>query len=345
MAAKPPRHHSHERHYAARDFPKVAQIQFGREKTKITHDLLFTSLYISLHLFTSLYISLHLFTSRNENRHAKCPKDANSEFGQSDTPQAKQNRTGSIFQVWRHWTKEIQRIYQDWELPLLFLECNAELETCKSWKTWWSAAALLDIVVGDLPVLCSDYISCGFFFGCPSAATRWGISRAVQKFKFTAACLWEHTVWPWLHLTQQWLRSMVQSWWLQGVVGEHSKASRIGKLVYWDVWDVNVKLSCWLSASVICPSTQHSISCLCSAYTCIVLWSFLLHMFDTLECVYIFNYIYIYIIIYMLLLCPFFVIAFFCIVLLYLRWRSIIFLFWAVMGDTAEIPEKCLDSD
>ena len=47
----------------------------------------------------------------------------------------------------------------------------------------------------------------------------------------------------------------------------------------------------------------------------------------------------------MLLLCPFFVIAFFCIVLLYLRWRSIIFLFWAVMGDTAEIPEKCLDSD
>ena len=62
MAAKPPRHHSHERHYAARDFPKVAQIQFGREKTKITHDLLFTSLYISLHLFTSLYISLHLAT-------------------------------------------------------------------------------------------------------------------------------------------------------------------------------------------------------------------------------------------------------------------------------------------
>ena len=122
-----------------------------------------STLYISLHLFTSLYISLHLFTSRNENRHAKCPKDANSEFGQSDTPQAKQNRTGSIFQVGRHWTKEIQRIYQDWELPLLFLECNAELETCKSWKTWWSAAALLDIVVGDLPVLCSDYISCGFF--------------------------------------------------------------------------------------------------------------------------------------------------------------------------------------
>ena len=73
--------------------------------------------------------SLHLFTSCNENRHAKCPKDANSEFGQSDTPQAKQNRTGSIFQVGRHWTKEIQRIYQDWELPLLFLE-----SAMQSWR-------------------------------------------------------------------------------------------------------------------------------------------------------------------------------------------------------------------
>ena len=90
------------------------------------------------HTQSTLYISLHLFTSCNENRHAKCPKDANSEFGQSDTPQAKQNRTGSIFQVGRHWTKEIQRNPKNLSrlraATVVSWVSNAELETWKSWK-------------------------------------------------------------------------------------------------------------------------------------------------------------------------------------------------------------------
>ena len=91
-------------------FQKWPRLKLGRRSHMIYSPNLITKIG-----WWDLWQWLALHCAQPMQNDAKCngrsQKYANSVFGQSDTPQAKQNRVGSILQVGWHWTKEIQRIY------------------------------------------------------------------------------------------------------------------------------------------------------------------------------------------------------------------------------------------